>query len=289
MSYRRVLVALDVVAEDATNVVAQRAVELAAGDALTAVHVFDEGYLYFSEAVAFRGVPEFDVQARAEVRRRLDAACARAGIEQCVLLEGRAAKEIRQYAELQGADLIVMGAHGRHGWQQMLLGSTANAVLHGTPCDVLCVHIPAEVKPPRDILVAVDGSEESRAVFGRATEMAAISGARVSVVSVVRPLEHTYAAVDVGVVRAASFAQEAEAHVLRELNDLAGSFGIGGETIVRRGHPAREIRDVAKELSADLLVLGTHGRHGFDRLLGSTANAVLRGATCDVLAVRVGA
>ena len=69
---------------------------------------------------------------------------------------------------------------------------------------------------------------------------------------------------------------------------LAEGFGIGGETIVRRGHPAREIRDVATELAVDLVVVGTHSRHGFGDLLGSTASAVLRRATSDILAVRVG-
>jgi universal stress protein A len=44
---------------------------------------------------------------------------------------------------------------------------------------------------------------------------------------------------------------------------------------------------MAEELDADLIVLGTHGRHGLGLMLGSTANAVLHGAPCDVLAVKV--
>lgn len=53
---------------------------------------------------------------------------------------GSVKHEILRFAEEQGCDLIVIGAHGRHG-VATLLGSTANAVLHGTKCDVLCVRL----------------------------------------------------------------------------------------------------------------------------------------------------
>jgi universal stress protein A len=54
------------------------------------------------------------------------------------------------------------------------------------------------------------------------------------------------------------------------------------------GRPEAEIHRVAEELEADLIVVGSHGRHGLALLLGSTANGVLHGAKTDVLAVRVG-
>jgi universal stress protein A len=52
------------------------------------------------------------------------------------------------------------------------------------------------------------------------------------------------------------------------------------------GKASEEIKRVAEEQGADLIVIGTHGRHGFSLILGSTANAVLHGVTCDVLSVR---
>jgi len=52
--------------------------------------------------------------------------------------------------------------------------------------------------------------------------------------------------------------------------------------------PETEIHTLANEIGADLIVVGSHGRHGLALLLGSTANGVLHGAPCDVLAVRVG-
>jgi universal stress protein A len=53
------------------------------------------------------------------------------------------------------------------------------------------------------------------------------------------------------------------------------------------GHPADEIHDIAEKIAADLIVIGTHGKSGLKLLLGSTANAVLHGVKCDVLAVKV--
>jgi len=54
------------------------------------------------------------------------------------------------------------------------------------------------------------------------------------------------------------------------------------------GRPETEIHSLASEINADLIVVGSHGRHGLALLLGSTANSVLHGSPCDVLAVRVG-
>lgn len=75
----------------------------------------------------------------------------------------------------------------------------------------------------------------------------------------------------------------------RHLGEFAKRHGLPAE----RGHlifgrPDSEIHRLADELEADLIVVGSHGRHGLALLLGSTANGVLHGATCDVLAVRVG-
>ena len=54
------------------------------------------------------------------------------------------------------------------------------------------------------------------------------------------------------------------------------------------GSPAIEIRNIAAELEADAIVIGSHGHSGWKILLGSTANKVLHGASCDVLTVLVG-
>jgi universal stress protein A len=72
------------------------------------------------------------------------------------------------------------------------------------------------------------------------------------------------------------------------ITELAGKLGIPGEhCLVVVGSPKQEIIRVAEDLGADLIIVGTHGRHGLDKLLGSTAASVVNHAQCDVLAVRL--
>jgi universal stress protein A len=76
----------------------------------------------------------------------------------------------------------------------------------------------------------------------------------------------------------------------KNIRERVAAFGIEPERVVTRiGRPALEIKAQAKEFGADLVVIGSHGRHGISGvMLGSTANGVLHGAPCDVLTVWVG-
>ena len=286
MGYTRVLVAVDALS-DAAETVVQRALQVGSDAEITAIHVVEQ-HPWAGDQVSFRLLESLRDQVKRGATQRLEAVCAPAGIEGRLLLEGHAANEIRRVAESEGADLIVMGAHGRRGWR-LLLGSTANAVLHGAVCDVLCVHIPEKPHPFRQVLVAVDPDEDASPVLSRAVEVAAPSRATVSVVTVVQPLEYTYAGIDLTGYAdpAMRFGHEVEERTRADLDELAESFGLTGERVVRRGHPAEEIHALTEELGVDLVVVGTHGRHGLGVLLGSTANAVLHGAKSDILAVRM--
>ncbi len=281
MTYSRILVAVDV--SDAGEKVAQRALQIGSGAEITAMHVVDLPP-YVGEHVAFRPEVTLREHATSQAAERLEAVCSSAGIERHVLLEGHPAKEICARAEAQGADLVVMGAHGRRGWRR-LLGSTASAVLHGRVCDVLCVHIPDEPQPFRHVLAAVDMTEDAPAVLARAAAVAAISGARVSVVTVVQTYEYTYAGADLAAGPPTYFDDAAMTTMQTRLDELATRFGLTGERVVRTGHPADEIHAVTDELEVDLVVVGTHGRHGLRLPPGSTASAVLHGAKQDILAV----
>ena len=284
MAYERVVVALDVFA-GAADAVTKRALRVCGDARVEAVHVVDVNHWYLGDHHAAVETTRLRDDVMEEAGRRLEALCGPAGIEHGLLVDGRPADEIHRFAEARRTDLVVMGAHGRHGWR-LLLGSTANAVLHGTKCDVLCVHIPEEVEPYGEVLAAVDATDDARVVVARAVEVAAISKARVSLVSIVPPLEHSYASAVYADV-SADLRRRAEAHVHAHLDALADDFPLTGERLARWGNPGREIRAAAEELSADLVVVGTHGRHGLGLLLGSTANAVLHGAQSDILAVRV--
>jgi universal stress protein A len=143
----------------------------------------------------------------------------------------------------------------------------------------------------RNIVIAIDLSEESGAIIGKALG-AAGEGASLHLVYVQEPLEAVY----LGVVPYGPVflgMDQVEDRLQKELKDKqarwAAEHGIPEATThFLSGTPAREIHRFAKECDADLIVLGTHGQKGVQLLLGSTANSVLHGAQCDVLVVRVG-
>jgi len=74
----------------------------------------------------------------------------------------------------------------------------------------------------------------------------------------------------------------------KNLSTVANKMKISEQdTVIEIGAPRSVVLDVAEKLNADLIIVGSHGRHGLQLLLGSTANGVLHNAKCDVLAVRV--
>lgn len=73
-----------------------------------------------------------------------------------------------------------------------------------------------------------------------------------------------------------------------EMAKTAKQLGVSiADCIIKVGPAKVVILEEAERLEVDLIVVGSHGRHGLRLLLGSTANAVLHGASCDVLAVRL--
>ncbi len=139
--------------------------------------------------------------------------------------------------------------------------------------------------PYKHVLTAVDLSDEAAQVLEKARAIADSHGAKLSLITVVKPNSQVYRGPDMVPI---SFEEEALKRASQHLRDHVKIHLVDPvNTHLKVGNPAREIRDAASELEADLIVLGTHGRHGLELLLGSTANAVLHGVGCDVLAVRV--
>lgn len=142
----------------------------------------------------------------------------------------------------------------------------------------------------KQILVAVDLTEEADEVLATARSVADQQDARLRSVTVVKPLTQAYGGLDMAPMAsdAVSFEEEALRQARDQLLELSAEYGIGADdALVRLGSPAHEIRALAAESEADLIVIGTHGKHGLGLLLGSTANAVLHGVPCDVLAVKI--
>jgi len=140
------------------------------------------------------------------------------------------------------------------------------------------------------ILAAVDLSDESYAIVQRAIQVAG-EGTEIHLVFVQEPMDSVY----LGVVPYGPVfvgLEEVEEKLKRELKDrmreLGEKFGVPeSRQHLLNGNPAPEIRRFAEDNDVDLVALGTHGQKGVQLLLGSTANSVLHGVTCDVLAVRI--
>lgn len=142
----------------------------------------------------------------------------------------------------------------------------------------------------KHILAAVDLSEESAQVLDKAREEAGRHGAKLSVVTVVKPLTQVYGGIDVAPLAgsAVSFEEQTIQQAEKQLRHMANERKVTIDDVhVILGAPAHDIRALAGSLDVDLIVIGTHGRHGLGLLLGSTASAVLHGVERDVLAVRV--
>ncbi len=144
----------------------------------------------------------------------------------------------------------------------------------------------------QNILVAVDLSSESEVVLQKA-QLIAGPNAEIHLVYVQEPMDNVY----VGIVpQSAAFSGlgDLEAQLGEELKQKLTALGENmdvpsGNLHILNGSPAHEIHRFANENDVQLIVIGTHGQKGLQLLLGSTANAVLHGAGCDVLSVRIGA
>lgn len=137
------------------------------------------------------------------------------------------------------------------------------------------------------LLLAIDFSANSDHVIGRGLAVARAFDARISLIHVV---EFTQVDLSNELVMPQELELDQELLALAEtrLQETAQKHGLAEHPrFVRHGSTRREILQLAEEENVDLIVVGSHGRSGIQLLLGSTANAVLHGAPCDVLAVRV--
>jgi nucleotide-binding universal stress UspA family protein len=204
-------------------------------------------------------------------------------------------KEVLLQTARLTADLVVMGTHGRSGFDRFFLGSVAEKTLRTSRVPVLVVPphmpdvVPAGRDPFRSIVCAVDFSEDSARALGYAASLAQHAAGRLTLVHSVEPVPVGYdplVGVNFDVI---GYEQALEKSARAELQKFVPqpiALGCDTETVVTSGKAYREILRVATERQADLIVLGVHGRNVFDRMVfGSTTEHVVRRATCPVLAV----
>ena len=142
----------------------------------------------------------------------------------------------------------------------------------------------------KHVMAAVDLSDEASQVLKEAQRVAEDHGAKLSLITVVKPLTQVYGGLDMAAYTQASvnFEREAQTQAQEQLKSVGAGVGVAAEdTHAVVGAPAPQIVDTAKDLGVDLIVVGSHGKHGLGLLLGSTANGVLHHAECDVLTIRI--
>lgn len=138
----------------------------------------------------------------------------------------------------------------------------------------------------KHILVGLDLSEESQQVVDRVKSLFTGGTQKVSLIHVQEPLSFAYGGdipMDLTDVQ-----NQLEDRAKARLEAIGKELNVAPESQhVIIGQPAHELHRFATENHVDLVVVGSHGRHGLSLLLGSTATGVLHGSNCDVLAVRI--
>ena len=141
-----------------------------------------------------------------------------------------------------------------------------------------------------NIAVAIDLSSESNVIIQRAKDVCCSDG-KIHLVYVQEPMDSVYmGVVPYGPVFVGMNEVEdnLKAELKGRLDTLGEAFGIPVENRhFLNGSPAKEIHRFTDSHDVELVVLGTHGQKGVQLLLGATANSVLHGSNCDVLAVRI--
>ena len=169
------------------------------------------------------------------------------------------------------ADIIVMGRRGRRGLARAMVGDATARVIGSAPCSVMVVPRGATMDE-RSILIATDGSRYGDAAAFVATRLALATSRPLTVVSAVLP----------------SHNEERRREAVDAVERIKAQPEMAAvEGVVAEGRPEQVIVEQARRTSAGLIVVGTHGRTGLDRLLmGSVAERVIGFAECPVLAVK---
>lgn len=227
-----------------------------------------------------------------DMRRVLEGAGAPAGAT--LLAEsGDAPRVIVDRAVALSADLLVTGTHGRRGFKRLLLGSVAETVVREAPCPVFTVPLNARAANAdavsiQRILCAVDFSPAALQAFGFALDLARQSGAALTLLHVIEwPAEEPRENVHFNVPEYRRYLEDEARERLDKLVASEATPPRAVDSVIGSGKAYREILRMAEATSADLIVMGTHSGGAIEvAFFGSTAQHVLRGATCPVLTVR---
>ncbi len=209
-----------------------------------------------------------------------------------VVHEGVAPDCILSLAQARKADLIVIGTHGRRGYDRLVLGSVTNRVMRKTPCPVLAV-----CKAPQDsvsadmaageprrhrltrVLFCTDFSENSERALSYAISATEEYDAELTLLHVLEDGPSAGKTEEV----IAKAAEQLDKMIPQEARKT-----LKIKTVVRVGKPYQQIIQLAQETRADMVAMGVRGRGALDMaVFGSTTYRVLQLGPCPVLAVHI--
>ena len=202
------------------------------------------------------------------------------------LLHGNAKDEIPALAQSLKINLIITGSHGKHGLE-LLLGSTANGIIHMAQCDVLTLRLDQKNQclqsDYKNILLATDLEADCNHVSKTAQAVAKQFKATLHAITVIP--NTTATAISYYPNIELELRDDAEKKIKQQVKD----YGVTAQNAhAAIGRPKLVITETATDKNCELIVIGSHGRGEIaSMLLGSTANAVLHGAQHDVLVVRL--
>ena len=208
---------------------------------------------------------------------------------------GDAAREIRQESERVPYDLLILGTHGRSGFERLFLGSVTEKVLRTTRVPVLT--IPPPVREPgsplyKTILCPLDFSPASLRALEYALSLAKEADARLILLHLVEDVLGEAGAQALGHLSVSEYTRQLERDAATAMRaavpDEARVWSRPEERVVK-GRAHQEILAVVAEEHADLVVMGVQGKGVVDRLLfGSTTHRVIREAGCPLLTLHDG-
>jgi nucleotide-binding universal stress UspA family protein len=261
------------------------------GARLLALHVAPP-YITYEQLPAFPPLAPIDPERQRKVREDLQQFVAVSGAEgprvETFIRDGDPADEILAHAAETGVDLIVLGAHGRRGFERWMLGSVTERVARRAECSVLGVPQGKEAAALGRVLCALDLTESAAATLEQAVSMAQALGAGLTLLYVADGA-HWYEPGSMSGVDKEAMREAVAKSAKERLGELIARHlpqGTAVDVQVAFGSATREVERVAAE-GADLVVLGASSSSGVDRFFfGSTAQHVLRAGVAPVLLVR---
>ena len=205
---------------------------------------------------------------------------------------GEAAREIRQEAERLPYDLLILGTHGRSGFERLFLGSVTEKVLRSTRVPVLT--IPPPVREPgsplyKTILCPLDFSAASIRALESALSLAKEADARLILLHAIEDVLGDIGAQSLGHVSVPDYYNQLHQDAVTQLRAVVpedARVWARPEERVVMGRAHREILKIVADERVGLVVMGVQGKGIVDRLVfGSTTHRVIREAACPVLSL----